>query len=126
MFDIQYSSSIPTKPLRGIQFKYDRHIGHINTLRKHSNENRIDSHFKKYDILFDIASSKYKNIEICRCQSLFRAPIKEREFIIDQRSDRSMRIELTFRTPTTFQSRCLTSPSNEPSTSTCKLVTEFN
>ena len=54
VFDIQYSSSIPTKPLRGIQFKYDRHIGHVNTLRKHSNENRIDSHFKKYDILFDI------------------------------------------------------------------------
>ena len=56
----------------------------------------------------------------------YRVPIKERSFIIEYRSDRSMRIELTSRTPTPFRSKSLTSPSNKPSTSTCKLVTNNN
>ena len=126
VFDIWYNSSTTTQPLRGIQLKCDRYIVHVNTLRKHCNENRIHSDFEKYDILFDIASCKYKNIKICRCQSLFKAPINKRENTLLNKD----LIELTTlekRTPTPFQSRRLTSPSNEPSTSTCKLVTNnFN
>ena len=44
-------------------------------------KHRINSHFKKYDILFDVASCKCKNIESCRCQSLFMVEINELEFI---------------------------------------------
>ena len=62
--------------------KCDRYMGHDNTFRKNSNENKIHSHFEKYDILFDVDSCKCKTKESCRFQSLFRVPNKEREFII--------------------------------------------
>ena len=52
VFDIWNISSISTESLRGIQLKYDRYRDHVNTLQKNSNENKINSHFEKYDTLF--------------------------------------------------------------------------
>ena len=62
-------------------------MDHINTLRKHRSVNEINSHFEKYNILFDIASCKLKNIDNCQCQPLWSYN-GEGFFIIDQRSNK--------------------------------------
>ena len=99
MFDIWYSSSISTQPLRGVQFKCDRYTDHVNTLGKKGM--RIGYiHISKSTICLLI-------LPHCKCQNRvvdvnlsLELKLNEKEFIIDQRSDGSMHIELTSRTPT--------------------------
>ena len=108
-------SSIPVISDKGIKIKFDRYMVHINTLRKKSSriifEDLINTHFIKYDVLFDIASCNCKVIENCRCTNANRVPVAERTFLVDQRSSRKMIIDVSTEA-TTFQSRSI-----QPSTS---------
>lgn len=42
--------------------------------------------------LFDIAACKCFPFDTCKCQTLFKVPVVEQEFLLDQRSGRKMRI----------------------------------
>ena len=103
-------SSIPVISDKGIKIKFDRYMVHINTLRKKSTriifDDLIKNHFEKYDVLFDIASCNCKVIENCRCTNTNRVPVAERSFLVDQRSSRKMRIDVSTEA-TTFQSRSI-------------------
>ena len=107
--DIWFRSSIPIIHIRTIKAKFDKYMLILNILRKSSGKanfkDMIQEHFIKYSTLFDIAACKCKIISNCRCQSSSQIPRAEITFLTDQRLDRLMTIDYSYKNVTTVQSR---------------------
>ena len=109
LIDIWFRSSIPIIHINTIKKKFDNYILKLNLLRKSSGKSTfkdmVNKHIIKYTTLFDISACKCTVISNCRCQSSSRIPIAEIAFLTDQRLDRLMSIDYSFKKITTIQSR---------------------
>ena len=114
------SASLPFISRLNVHQKVRRYIEVIENLCKYINKTTFDmklaEHIQKYDILFDICSCKCINMDNCKCAKDSKVPTKERDFIIDQRSNRRMVILNLCRTEQTpKQSRIANIANDGPS-----------
>ena len=103
IIEIWISASIPVISLQSISNKLDKYIMIISKLKKSEhklyfsksvNEHIKHEHIKKYKILFEICTCKCKHD--CLCSRERQVPQCERNFLIDQRNNRQMFINIFF------------------------------
>ena len=107
--EIWYKASLPFIAKINVQQKITCYIDSLVILYKAFNkpifEIKLTKHFQKFSKLFDISICKCINFDNCNCISKNKVPVKEREFILDQRTSRNMSILHSRTEPTTIQSR---------------------
>ena len=111
------SASLPTVPSRSILRKLEKDLVTIKNMRKNelhpSFPRNWHLHTTKKNVLFEISTCTCKSK--CECTNkLFKIPMKELEFLKDQRCERRMFIETSIVRNTTIQSRIRVEPT--PST----------
>ena len=107
LIDIWNRASLPIFSKANISAKLAKYIQDVKKLKKSISNDRFEyfvaAHKEKYDKLFDICPCKCEMN--CRCTRECRIPPVERQFLIDQRTVRSMTIDCSSTVATSIQSR---------------------
>ena len=109
------SASVPYYTYLSIRTKLARYFEIVSKMKKSVNRNffsaSYDNHMHKYDVILDICTCQCNLDFPCHCKKGNRIPVAEKEFILDQRSSRTLCIELHRRVATSIQSRIYMPPS---------------
>ena len=86
-------AGIPSQTLKNVKRKVSRLTDACSKATRHGRKTQKSKTFKdSLSKLFDIASCQCHNFDSCRCERGNKVPQRERAFLMDQRSARTMSI----------------------------------
>lgn len=93
IIDVWEKTEVPTISLNGVRLKVSRAIDEYKISSKQSATTAFPAYIMNLGSIFDIASCKCDILHgECQCEDEKKIPSADKEFIVDQRTDRNMRI----------------------------------